>query len=398
MRYLISKHARRRLASVGLFVIFCSLAGCGPDSQTRIDTGTLASTAFDWKLPATVPLPVEPLNNPMTEEKFQLGRHLFYDKRLSGNGSQSCSSCHQQSKAFTDGLVTSTGSTGETHPRNAQPLANVAYFPTLTWANPTLTSLEQQIVIPLFGDSPIEHGITDANKAAVMQRLRDESVYAPLFAAAFPGDSAPFTYENVIKALASFTRGITSFNSAVDQYEAGNNNALSAKAKRGMALFNGERLECFHCHAGYNFSDSSVDRFSAQVQMPFHNTGLYNIGGTGAFPEGNRGVFELTEKASDMGKFRAASLRNVAVTAPYMHDGSIASLEDVIRFYSAGGRQINSGPLAGDGRRNPFKSDLTVGFSITDEELGDVIAFLQSLTDEELLTNPRFSNPWISPP
>jgi len=130
------------------------------------------------------------------------------------------------------------------------------------------------------------------------------------------------------------------------------------------------------------------------VDTLFHNTGLYNIGGTGAFPEPNRGVYELTGNDRDMGAFRAPSLRNVAVTAPYMHDGSVASLAEVLRIYAAGGRNILSGPHAGDGRANPYKNDFINQISLDAREQADIIAFLGTLTDHELLTDPRFSDPF----
>lgn len=390
---------RQGLARVlAAFVVAIQLSGCMEDSQTHIDTGSSGTTSFAWNLPAGIPLPLEPSNNPMTEAKFQLGRHLFYDSRLSGNGTQSCSSCHLQSLAFTDGRALPMGSTGEMLIRNSQSLVNSAYNANLTWANPALTQLEQQITIPLFSEAPVEHGITDLNRDEVMQRLRDEPRYAPLFADAFPADVDSFTYVNVVRALASFVRGLNSFDSTFDRYSRGEPVALSAAARRGQQLFDGERLECFHCHAGYNFTDSTIDRTTHFIERPFHNTGLFNIGGTGAFPEGNTGIHELTGVATDMGKFRAPTLRNIAVTAPYMHDGSLVSLEEVIRFYAAGGRNITSGPHAGDGRLNPFKDSLAAGFVISDEEVSDLIAFLGSLTDDSFLTNPRYSNPWTPSP
>lgn len=368
------------------------------ESETRIDTGPTGVTAFAWGLPSGIPLPLEPAENPMSEAKFQLGRHLFYDRRLSGNGSQSCSSCHRQSLAFTDGRALPTGSTGQVLARNAQSLVNNAYNATLTWANPSLTQLEQQITIPLFSEDPVEHGITDANRDTIMQSLRDEPVYGSLFGEAFPEDRDPFTYTNVVRALASFVRGLNSFDSAFDRFQRGDSTAISDAARRGQQLFDGERLECFHCHAGYNFSDSTIDRTTFFIERPFHNTGLFNIGGTGAFPENNTGLFDITGIATDMGKFRAPTLRNIAVTAPYMHDGSMATLEEVIRFYAAGGRNITSGPHAGDGRLSPFKDSLTAGFTISDDEISDVRAFLESLTDSGFLTHPRFSNPWTPSP
>ncbi|MEO1088462.1 MAG: di-heme enzyme, partial [Acidobacteriota bacterium] len=127
----------------------------------------------------------------------------------------------------------------------------------------------------------------------------------------------------------------------------------------------------------------------------FHNTGLYDVGG-GAYPHGNQGAFEITNEPSDMGKFRPPTLRNVAVTAPYMHDGSIATLEEVIETYAAGGRHIEDGPLAGDGRKNPNKSGFVPGFPMTDREKRALVAFLEALTDESFLQDPRFADPFAS--
>jgi cytochrome c peroxidase len=161
-----------------------------------------------------------------------------------------------------------------------------------------------------------------------------------------------------------------------------------------MNLFFGEKAECFHCHGSPNFNDQFVHATTRVLETPFHNTGLYNIGGTGAFPEPNRGVFELTGLPKDMGMFRAQSLRNIAVTAPYMHDGSIATLEDVLDFYAAGGRNITSGPHAGDGRKNPLKSDLITLINLDAQEKADLVAFLKTLTDHDFLTNPKFADPF----
>lgn len=382
----------KELALLGCAVVL--LSGC-PDSNTTIDDqGTLRSE-FDWQIRAGIPLPVEPADNPMSEAKFQLGRHLFYDPRLSTNETVSCSSCHHQDKAFADGRIAARGATGELHPRNSQALVNIAYNPTLTWGNPSLRTIEQQIFIPLFGESPIEHGISDANQELVLNRILAEPVYAPLFSAAFPDQ--PISYDTIVKALASFVRGMTSFSSDFDRYEQGDSSALSESAKNGMTLFFSEQLECFHCHGGYNFTDSVQDRTMFLVDRPFHNTGLYNIDGLGGYPEPNTGVHEITGRSEDMGRFRALSLRNIAVTAPYMHDGSVATLEDAIRNYAAGGRNLTAGPNAGDGRMNPYKDGFISGFSISDEQINDLIAFLQSLTDDEFLTSDRFADPWGTP-
>lgn len=381
--------------------LFCALmigmmaliSGCQGTSETIIDDDSVTASNFDWSIPARYPLPVEPDQNPMSEAKFQLGRHLFYDERLSGNGTQACASCHEQEKGFSDGLATSIGSTGEILARNAQGLLNVAYHATQTWANPSLSTLEQQALIPLFGEAPIEHGINDENQDDVLQRIRDEAHYGDLFFDAFPEDGDPIHFANIRDAIASFVRGLVSFDTPFDQFELGDSSALTEAANRGRQLFFSEALECFHCHGGYNLSDSTLDRTMSFIERPFHNTGLFNIGGTGDYPTDNQGIFHITEDPADMGKFRAPSLRNVEVTAPYMHDGSMLTLEEVIDFYAAGGRNIGSGPNAGDGRFNPFKSGFVNGFSITDNEKQDLIAFLKSLTDHTFLTNARFSDP-----
>jgi cytochrome c peroxidase len=161
-----------------------------------------------------------------------------------------------------------------------------------------------------------------------------------------------------------------------------------------MELFYSERLECHHCHGGFNFTEASVHAGSAFDAALFHNTGLYDLDGAGAYPAGNTGLYELTGEPADMGRFRAPTLRNVAVTAPYMHDGSVETLEEVIRIYEAGGRLIEDGPWAGDGRSSPLKSGLIPGFALTDDERADLVAFLESLTDARFLTDPRFADPY----
>lgn len=370
------------------------LGGCGGGGTQATDTG-LSTGAWTWRLPAGFPVPVVPADNPMSEAKVELGRFLFHDRRLSGNGTQACASCHLQSLAFTDGRATSLGSTGEAHPRNAQPLANVAYSPLLTWANFSLTSLEQQMLAPLFGDDPVEMGVNDRNQAEVLERLRQDPDYRSRFAQVFPGQAEPIQWDSVIKAISAFQRSIISGNSRFDRAQRGEL-LLSAAETRGMNLFNGEKAECFHCHGSFNFNDQVNHLGLRLVDTPFHNTGLYNIDGRGGFPAPNRGLFELSGKAEDMGRFRAQTLRNVAVTAPYMHDGSIATLEEVLDFYAAGGRVIASGPHAGDGRANPYRSDLVGAIALTEQDKADLVAFLRTLTDENLLTDPAYADPFAS--
>lgn len=356
-----------------------------------------AADAWTWHLPDYVPAPRVPADNPMSEAKFQLGRHLFYDKRLSGNGTLACASCHLQERAFTDGKSTLAGSTGEHTPRNAPSVINAAWNATYTWANPALVTLEHQAEVPLYGERPIEMGVTDANKPEILARLAAEPKYGPLFAAAFPDKAAPITFDGVVKAIGAFERGVTSFGSRYDLYLQGKAQ-LSDSEQRGLSIFFGERGECHHCHGSSNFNDQFVHARTREIIPLYHNTGLYNLDGQGAHPYPNRGVFELSGDPADMGRFRAPSLRNVAVTGPYMHDGSVASLEAVVDIYSNGGRKISSGPLAGDGSASPLKSDLIVRIDLSREEKADLLAFLKTLTDETLLTSPRFADPWKAEP
>lgn len=355
-----------------------------------------AAEGWAWTLPPHVPEPRVPADNPMSAAKVELGRHLFHDRRLSGNGTIACASCHLQAKAFTDGRALSPGATGERTPRNAPGLANSAWNATYTWANPALVDLERQMEVPLFGVDPVEMGVTDDNRAAILDRLRADPVYPPLFAAAFPETAEPVTMANAIRAVAAFQRSIVSVDSRYDRYLMGRE-ALTEAEQRGMALFFGERAECHHCHGSFNFNDQVVHARSRDVETPFHNTGLYNLGGDGGFPYPNRGLYELTGDPADMGAFRAPSLRNVAVTAPYMHDGSVPTLEAVIDLYSDGGRNIAAGPLKGDGRLNPHKSGLITRIGLTPREKRDLLAFLGTLTDRTLLTDPRWSDPWKKP-
>jgi cytochrome c peroxidase len=354
---------------------------------------TPLADGYEWNLPEGFPVPQVPVDNPMSVEKVELGRHLFYDTRLSGNQTQSCASCHLQALAFSDGRALAVGSTGEVHPRNSMALVNSAYNATQTWANPNLTTLERQIVIPMFGEFPVELGLA-GKEDELIARLTAEPLYQTLFAAAYPDEAEPMTVANITKALASFTRTLISGKAPYDQHLWGDETALSEEAKRGMEMFFSERFECHHCHTGFNLSLSTVTANTTFPERPFFNTGLYDLDGEGAYPSNNTGVHEITGNPEDMGRFRPPSLRNVALTAPYMHDGSIATLEEVLATYEAGGRLLEEGEYAGDGRANPYKSGFIPGFTLTDRERADLIAFLESLTDDTFITDPRFSDPF----
>ena len=372
----------------GLLSVTCALVGL-------IGLTGFSWGSFDWGLPAWVPAPAVPQDNPMTRAKVELGRHLFYDRRLSADQTMSCASCHQPDKAFTDGLAVSTGVTGQRSTRSAMSLANVAYLPVLTWSNPHLTSLEVQSLIPLFGEHPVEMGMAGKEKE-LFARLQGDPVYPRLFALAFPkeareGPDALYALSTVTRALASFQRSLISFDSPYDRYKyGGQKSALSAAARRGEALFFGEKMECYHCHGGLNFTDNIRHSKLPLSERGFHNTGLYNRDGRGAYPADNPGIRELTGDPDDEGKFRTPSLRNVALTAPYMHDGSIATLEQVIREHYAAGGLAAQGPHG----RSPMRSSLIAGFEVSEQEVADLTAFLQSLTDLSFIRNPRHGNPW----
>jgi len=353
---------------------------------------TQKDSLWDWQLPADIPPPSVPADNPMNAAKVELGRNLFYDTRLSGNGTMSCASCHIQALAFTDGKPQSIGSTDDVHPRSSMSLVNVAYASRLTWGNPLLDRLEDQALTPLFGDNPVEMGL-GGQEERFSGLLRSEDRYSRLVREAFPNDEDPHSLLNGIRAISAFVRTIIGFDSPYDRYLGGDAAAISAAAERGMELFFSERLECFHCHGGFNFTDSTTHANSNVDRVGFHNNGLYNLDENGTYPSDNTGLFDMTGERRDMGRFKAPSLRNIALTAPYMHDGSISTLEDVLSHYERGGRLIEDGPLAGDGRLSPFKSEFVTGFELSDMDRADLIAFLESLTDQTVLADPRFSDP-----
>ncbi len=380
---------RRAGITAAAVVLAACLAGCGGDEM--LSPGAQAD--WDWNVPAGFPVPRVPADNPMSEAKVSLGRHLFYDKRLSGNQTQSCASCHRQEAAFSDGRPVGVGSTGEPHPRNSMSLANVGYQPVLNWSNPGILRLEQQALIPLFGQHPVELGM-EGREGELIRRLRAESRYEELFPAAFPGQEDAITLQNLARALAAFQRTLISANSPYDRYNRGDRNAISAEAKRGEELFFSEATECFHCHTGTLLTSASDWVGKASPEVEYFNTGLYNVGGRGGYPEPNVGIVEFTNRPEDMGKFKAPSLRNAELTAPYFHDGSAATLDDVLDHYAAGGRTIASGPKAGVGRDNPNKNNFVQGFTLTPEERAALLAYIRSLTDRDFVNNAAHSNPW----
>ena len=232
----------------------------------------------------------------------------------------------------------------------------------------------------------------------MLARLRSVEVYRRLFSDAFPGEADAFTVPNVTRAVATFERTIISGRSAYDRYHYDRDDAaITPAARRGEQLFFSQPLSCFRCHNGFNFSGAIDFEGRHEVGMlEYHNTGLYNLAGQLSYPRPNTGVYEVTHRLEDVGKFKAPTLRNIAVTAPYMHDGSIATLDAVLDHYAAGGRTIAEGVNRGVGHDNPNKSPIVKGFALTAEQKADLIAFLIALTDNDLLNDTRFANPWTA--
>jgi cytochrome c peroxidase len=347
------------------------------------------ASPYRLALPKGFPQPKVPADNPLNAEKVRLGRYLFYDKRMSGSGTRSCATCHRQELAFTDGRGQAVGASGQILPRGAMSMVNVAYGAVLTWNNPNMRALEQ-----LFGSDPQELGVV---KPELLRLIRRDPIYRALFPRAFAGEKDPYRLVNVAKALASFERSIISAGSPYDRFHFdGDANAISEAAKRGEVLFflDYGGPSCFRCHGGFAFSDAVNYVGKPRAPAPFHNTGLYNVAGQFSFPLPNPGIYLHTRNPGDVGKFKAPTLRNIALTAPYMHDGSIATLEEAMDHYAAGGRTIAHGPWAGVGKENAGKDPLVHGFPMTAQNRADLVAFLLSLTDEGVTRDPRFGDPW----
>jgi cytochrome c peroxidase len=334
--------------------------------------------AYEWRLPPGFPRPAVPADNPMSEPKVKLGRRLFHETRLSGTGQYSCASCHRPELAFTDGRPRALGATGESVKHSAMTLANAAYNAAFTWSDANLHSLEAQMRQPLFNEHPVEMGVTNRGQAAV-DALTADGAYGEFFAAAFPGDAAPISIDHIVKAIAAFERTLISGRSPFDRYVFEDDpSALSKPQKRGMALFFSARVDCAHCHSGLNFSGPVVYAGHEHERATFANNGLYDVDGRGSYPANDRGRIDRTHQAADMGKFRVPTLRNIALTAPYMHDGSLASLEQVIDHYARGGHKT--------AQRDPHVRPLV----LSPAERADLIDFLQSLTDREFIDDPQF--------
>lgn len=302
-------------------------------------------------VPIGFPVPVFPEGNELTPERWKLGKRLFFDPVLSSDSTVSCASCHLPEHAFTDGKKFSEGVEGRLGTRNAPTLANVAYHPYYTREGGVPT-LEMQILVPIQ-----EHVEFDFNILLIAERLNLDSSYVQQSHKAYDREPDAFV---ITRSIGCFERTILSGGSRYDDFLNGKNSALTATEKRGKDLFFSEKLACSQCHGGFNFTNYA-----------FENNGLYKD-----YPDPGR--FRLTGDEADRALFKVPTLRNVGVTAPYMHDGSLPTLEAVVEHYNSGGKD------------HPHKSQLIKHLNLTTKEKTDLIAFLKALTDDDFLNNPKF--------
>lgn len=348
---------------------------------------------YDWQLPPGIPPPPTPADNPQTPEAVELGRHLFYELRLSKHENRACGTCHEQAKAFTDGFHRAVGTENDLHGHNTASLVNVGYRTQLGWATTTPQQLEDQLLVPLLGQDPVEMGM-GGREDELLALLADDPLYAQLFAAAFPDDAAPVTMVNLGRAIAAFERTIISVDAPYDRYLRGDEDAIGEDAARGAELFRAPEVGCIRCHGVRDFASPTDAAGEPVGEASYHNIGLYDVDGAGSYPSSAQGLIETTGAASDMGRFRTPTLRNLAYTGPYMHDGSVVSLAEVVDIKAAGGRDVQSGPFVGDGRDNPHKSAGVEPIALTAGERADLVAFLLSLSDAGLVEDPALATPF----
>ena len=310
------------------------------------------TSTFPYKLPVGIlQPPLVPADNPLNDAKVDLGKRLYFDKRLSKNNTISCATCHNPTKGWTDQSPVSTGIHGLKGTRSAPTVLNAAYNLLQFWDG-RAPSLEEQAKGPI--QNPVEMGFS---LPGVVRRLKSIRGYAPLFKKAFgnPG----ITIERVVRAIASFERTVITGNAPYDRLQAGDATAMSREAQKGMAIFFGKG-NCSVCHTGFNFSDSD-----------FHNIGVGM-----SRPKPDLGRFDVTKEDRDRGAFKTPTLRNLKDTAPYMHDGSVKTLSEVVDFYDRGG-EPNQWL---DGRIKPLH--------LTASEKKELLSFLDALTGDPVNVQP----------
>lgn len=317
--------------------------------------GIAANQVYEVKVPSHFPPMPVPDDNPMSAQKVELGRTLFYDGRLSSDNKISCGSCHKPEFAFADGgQALSLGVDGQKGARNTPTLTNTGYRTSFFWDG-NAPRLETQAVGPI-----TNHVEMNMDPPALEKKLRAIPEYQKSFAQVFPDG---ITMLNITKAISAFERTLVSSNSAWDRYRQGDSKALSASALRGMDIFFTERGDCFHCHIGHNFTDESL-----------RNTALETV-------YKDIGLAKITGKDEDVGFFKVPTLRNTELTAPYMHDGSIKTLREAVQHYNSGG-QPN---LNADVLMRPL--------GLSDQDVNDLVEFMKSLTDKSFTTNPNLLPP-----
>lgn len=341
-------------------ILGISLIGIG---FTSCSDEPYAPTPYSLQLPPHFSEPKIPHDNPLTVEGVALGRKLFYDPILSADFSQSCSSCHQQSLSFVESTAVSTGITGAKGNRNAMALVNLAYHNRLFWDGRAF-SLEEQLLEPV--PNPIEMNLP---WLTAMQRLNQHQEYPNLFQQAFGTDYIDSTH--ITKALAQFLRTLISGNSRFDKYILGQA-ALSPLELHGMNLYSTEAADCFHCHP-------FEERFQFTT-FSFMNNGLDK---EGEFQDS--GLGGIVANPNLIGAFKVPTLRNIAQTAPYMHDGRFSTLQEVIDHYDMGGHPSST--------IDPLMKHVGTGLNLSAQDKEALIAFLLTLTDQEFLSNPAFSAP-----
>jgi cytochrome c peroxidase len=361
---------------------------CLLPALVRADDSTANTSSFEIHIPRGIPQELWayfiPTNNPMTGAKVELGRTLFFDARLSADGSVSCASCHDPKRAFTDGKRVAEGIGGRRGARNSPTLLN-AMFNTGQFWDGRAGTLEEQAKLPLTNADEMGNPSHDS----VVTRLGAIPEYARLFKEAFGG---PVTIDSLAKAIAAFERTLISGDSPVDRYVAGDLNALSDSARSGLTLFRG-KARCGVCHA-FNQNFAAFATFPFFTDGNYRNTGVaMNFAGFNALArralaasrdESSKAIVDLTRQEQagelgrflisgntlDIGAFRTPSLRNIGLTAPYFHDGSAATLEDVVRFYVKGGSE------------NPNRDWQLEPVALTESEQRDLVEFLKALTSD----------------
>ncbi len=336
-----------------------------PSGDNPDDTLVYDPTPYPWVNPPGFPDPVFPPDNPLTVEGVELGRKLFYDPILSGDSTQSCASCHMQFASFTDTARYSKGIDGIEGHRNSMPLINVAWMPRLFWDGRAV-SPEDQALHPV--RDPIEMHNTWPE---AVKRLQRHPKYPAYFYEAFGTKNIDSIL--VVKAIGQFVRTLVSANSKFDRYLRGEV-MLTPGELSGLNIFTTETGDCFHCHGGPAsplFTDND-----------FHNNGLDET-------FSDQGYGAVTGNSYDMGKFKTPTLRNVELTAPYMHDGRFKTLQEVIEHYNSGIKH-NSPNLDPIMNLPSFQN----GLNLNPQQKADLIAFLKTLTDTSFIHNPKFSNPF----